>query len=142
MCGFSVAWQARINSLGPRVNAASQVRHMLEPVLLQERGNCRAADPVVAVHHDVRAAVEFVQAREHLAHGDMERAGEADDRHLLRLAHVQQHEPLALLDERLYLLRSELVHLRGVLSPRLACAQWGRSFGTRRIPHRAPCGDQ
>src|SRR3712207_5802536 len=104
---------ARVYLLAPRVDAALDVVDVLEARVAQELDGPRAAPAGLAVDGEGLVAVELDQALGELVQRDETRA---DVRHLVlvRLAHVEYGDPVAVLQASLELLDRDLRHLAGL----------------------------
>src|SRR5258707_5625329 len=115
----SVPLHGGIDGARPLVDAALQVDR-LEALLAEEVGHRGAAHPVVAVHDDVVGLVQLRGAELDLLERDVGGVGEAAERGLPVLAHVQQHEGLMAIEPRLQLLGADLGH-GGSPGAKIAC---------------------
>src|ERR1700690_3662760 len=100
---ISVLRHARIHLVAPGQNAARQIRDVLESRFLQELDRPRAAPASLEVHYDLGIQLQLAGLVPQLTQGDQNRPGNSSVLQILRLAHINQNEPVAPVDLHLQL---------------------------------------
>src|SRR5882672_730456 len=90
-----ILWLAGINLIDPADDPARQVLHLLEPLGSQEVGGLRAPRADLALHHVLVARIELDVAPGDVAERNQDRSGDLVDLILVRLAHVDDCQPVA-----------------------------------------------
>src|SRR5215218_909325 len=104
---------ARVYLLAPGVDATPDVVDVLEAGVLEELDGPRAAPAALAVDGKSLVPVELDQALRQLGEGNEPRA-DVGDLVLVRLAHVENRDLVAVLQAPLELLDRDLRHLVGL----------------------------
>src|SRR5438034_9125829 len=95
----SILWHGRVDLVSPTENPALEILYLLEPRLSEKVHGLSASDTGPAVGHDIVCAVELVHVGRQLTQRNQVRAGNPADLPFLRLAHVQQENPLTLVEQ-------------------------------------------
>src|SRR6266852_7854095 len=128
-----VAGNSSIRRQRPCVDSTHQVRDPLEAHMRKIHRHLRAANPMMAYDDPMRVRVEFGETRGYVTHRNVQRAREGRDRDFLRLAHVENFEPLAAVEPRLELQWFDFLYRRHRnnpiyrgLTPNLRCVNCSR----------------